>query len=84
MIRQRRAARDRPRRPAERVPSEEVMKTRKLTIDRWRREAPQLRAKSAQILAGFGPPRREKPRDRTEAEFLRSIGAPERLIGPVA
>ena len=60
------------------------MKTRKLTIDRWRRDAPQLRAKSAQILAGFGPPRREKPRDRTEAEFLRSIGAPERLIGPVA
>lgn len=60
------------------------MKTKALTIDRWRREAPQLRAESAKILAGFDPPRREKPRDRAEAEFLRRIGTPERLIGPVA
>jgi hypothetical protein len=59
------------------------MKTQTITIEQWRREAPQLRAKSAQILAGFGPAQREKPRDPTEAEFLRSIGTPERLIGPV-
>jgi len=60
------------------------MKAKTLTIDRWRREAPQLRAKSERILAGFGPPRREKPRDPAEAEFLRRIGVPERLIGPSA
>jgi hypothetical protein len=28
------------------------MKTQTITIEQWRREAPQLRAKSAQILAG--------------------------------
>lgn len=60
------------------------MKTKTLTIEQWRREAPQLRGKSAQILAGFGPSRREKPRSASEAEFLRRIGTPERLIGPVA
>jgi hypothetical protein len=60
------------------------MKTQTITIEQWRREAPQLRAKSAQILAGFGPTRREKPRNAAEAEFLRRIGTPERLIGPTA
>lgn len=60
------------------------MKTKTLTIEAWRREAPQFRAKSAEILAGFDPPRREKPRHRTEAELLRRIGTPERLVGPVA
>lgn len=58
------------------------MKTKTLTIDDWRREAPELRAKSERALAGFKPPRREKPRDPVEAEFLRRIGTPERLIGP--
>lgn len=58
------------------------MKTKTLTIDQWRREAPELRAKSEKILAGFKPSRREKPRDPVEAEFLRRIGTPERLIGP--
>jgi hypothetical protein len=57
------------------------MKTQTITIEQWRREAPQLRAKSAQI---FGPTRREKPRNAAEAEFLRRIGTPERLIGPTA
>lgn len=59
------------------------MKTKMLTIEQWHREAPQLRAKSAQILAGFEPSQREKPRSASEAEFLRRIGTPERLIGPV-
>jgi hypothetical protein len=59
------------------------MNTQTLTINEWRREAPELRAKSKRALAGFKPPRREKPRDPVEAEFLRRIGTPERLIGPV-
>jgi hypothetical protein len=58
------------------------MKIKTLTIDEWRREAPELRAKSERALAGFELPRREKPRDPVEAEFLRRIGTPERLIGP--
>lgn len=58
------------------------MKIQKMSFEQWRREAPERRARSAQILAGFGPARREKPRDPDEAEFLRRIGTPERLIGP--
>jgi hypothetical protein len=60
------------------------MRTQTISFEQWRREAPLLRAKSAQILARFGPVRREKPRTATEAEFLRRIGTPERLIGPPA
>jgi hypothetical protein len=56
--------------------------TQAISFEQWRREAPQLRAKSEQVLAGFEMPRREKPRSAAEAEFLRSIGTPERLIGP--
>jgi hypothetical protein len=58
------------------------MTTQTISFERWRREAPQLRATTAEVLARFGPARREKSRDATEAEFLRSIGTPERLIGP--
>lgn len=58
------------------------MKTQPMTFEQWRREAPIRRAKSAQVIARLGPIRRDKPRDPTEAEFLRSIGTPERLIGP--
>jgi hypothetical protein len=60
------------------------MKIKTITIEQWRREAPELRAKTEKILAGFNPPRREKPRSAFEAEFLRRIGTPERLIGPTA
>lgn len=58
------------------------MKTQPMTFEQWRRDAPARRAKSAQVIARLGPIRRDKPRDPTEAEFLRSIGTPERLIGP--
>jgi hypothetical protein len=58
------------------------MKTQKINFEEWRREAPERRAKSAQVLARLGPIRRDKPRDPVEAEFLRRIGTPERLIGP--
>jgi hypothetical protein len=60
------------------------MTTRKISFEQWRREAPQLRAKTTRVLARFRPAKREKPRNATEAEFLRTIGTPERLIGPPA
>jgi len=60
------------------------MKTPPITLEQWRREAPQQRAKSAKVVAALGPIRRDKPRDPVEARFLRSIGTPERLIGPEA
>lgn len=58
------------------------MKTQPMTFEQWRRDAPARRARSAQVVARLGPIRRDKPRDPIEAEFLRSIGTPERLIGP--
>lgn len=60
------------------------MKTQTITLEEWRRQAPQQRAKSAKVVAALGPVRRDKPRDPVEAELLRSIGTPERLIGPEA
>ncbi len=54
------------------------------TLEQWRREAPRQRAKSAKVVAALGPIRRDKPRNRAEAELLRDIGTPERLIGPEA
>jgi hypothetical protein len=53
-----------------------------MTIEQWRREAPAWRAKSEQVAARLGTYIRERPRDPVEAEFLRNIGTPERLIGP--
>jgi len=58
------------------------MRTERMTIEEWRREAPGWRVRSRQVVARLGPYRREKPRDPVEAEFLRSVGTPERLIGP--
>lgn len=60
------------------------MTTEKMTIEQWRREAPELCSKSETVLTRFKPPRREKPRSAVEAESLRRIGTPERLIGPTA
>jgi hypothetical protein len=60
------------------------MKTLTISLEQWRREAPKQRAKSAKVVAALGPIRRDKPRDPVEAQFLRSIGTPERLIGPEA
>jgi hypothetical protein len=58
------------------------MTIEKMTIEQWRQEAPELRAKSEKVLERFKPARREKPRHPAEGEFLRRIGTPERLIGP--
>jgi hypothetical protein len=38
------------------------MKTQTITFEQWRREAPQLRARSEQVLAGFDLAQREKSR----------------------
>lgn len=54
-----------------------------MTYAERRRTAPEQRAKSAALMAAFGEIRRDKPRSAVEAEFLRRIGTPERLIGPV-
>lgn len=54
-----------------------------VSYEAWRRNAPQVGAKSAVLMAAFGEIRRDKPRTATEADFLRRVGAPERLIGPV-
>jgi hypothetical protein len=59
-----------------------MMPTEKLSIEQWRREAPELRAKSEEVLERFKPAHRQKPRHPAKAEFLRRIGTPERLIGP--
>lgn len=49
------------------------------------REAPQLHAKTARVLARASDPHNARsPATPTEAEFLRSIATPERLIGPPA
>jgi hypothetical protein len=55
-----------------------------MSFEQWRREAPKQRAKSAEVIARLGPIRREKPRDAEEVRFLRSIGTPEHLVGPIA
>lgn len=60
------------------------MKTQPMTIEQWRTEAPERRAKSAAVVARLGEIRRDRPRDPVEAELLREIGTPERLIGPTA
>ena len=54
-----------------------------LTYADWLRDAPVERAKTAWLVDLFGEIRREKPRAKAEADFLRRIGTPERLIGPV-
>jgi hypothetical protein len=53
-----------------------------ISFDQWRSQQATQRAKSASLVEFFGQIRRDKPRDRVEAQFLRRIGTPERLIGP--
>ena len=59
------------------------MTSKPITYADWLRNAPSLRAKSAALTVAFGEIRRDRPRSAVEAEFLRRIGTPERLIGPV-
>jgi HEPN domain-containing protein len=52
------------------------------SFERWRQDAPKQRAKIAPLITRFGPIMRDKPRHPAEAEHLRHIGTPDRLIGP--
>lgn len=61
---------------------DEAMARPRTSLDQWRREAPALRARSSGVMAALGEIRRDKPRAAAEAELLRRIGTPERLIGP--
>jgi hypothetical protein len=58
------------------------MTTQTISFDQWRSQQATRRAKSASLVELFGQIRRDKPRDGVEAQFLRRIGTPERLIGP--
>lgn len=49
----------------------------------WRQGDAARRAAAAPLLDDLERLRRVKPRSAVEGEFLRSIGTPERLIGPV-
>ena len=53
------------------------------SYEAWK--AGRLRAKAwaDQVLRALPTTRRERPRDADEAELLRELGTPERLIGPV-
>ncbi len=59
------------------------MTERRMTFAQWRAALPAVRARSDALVRSFGEIRRDKPRDPVEAEMLRRIRTPERLIGPV-
>lgn len=61
----------------------EAMTRETISYAALQRDAPVRRARTATLTAAFGEITRDKPRDPVEAEFLRRIGTPERLIGPV-
>ncbi len=49
---------------------------------RWRESDAERRAALQPLLVRLDDVRRTRPRAEVEAEFLRRIGTPERLIGP--
>ena len=57
------------------------------SYETWKAERARNAAWVAQVERALeptlGPYRRERPRDPEEAQLLRKIGTPERLIGPV-
>jgi hypothetical protein len=60
------------------------MSRRELTFESWESRRGRTADRCAQIDAALPPFQRERLRSREEAEFLRSIGTPENLIGRVA
>ena len=57
------------------------MRTKRMTD--WLAEHDEARARIERLTSRLPRPyRRERPRDRDEAQFLRERGTPERLIGP--
>jgi hypothetical protein len=57
------------------------MMIEKMTIEQWRREAPELRAKSERVLERFKPARRQKPRHPAERSFCAVSERPSVLSG---
>jgi len=60
------------------------MSSRDLSYAAWRLRRSQNKIRRARLEKGLPPFRRDRPRRPGEAAFLRSIGTPEQLIGPVA
>jgi hypothetical protein len=60
------------------------MASRDLTYDAWQARRSENRRRRRLIEAGLPAFRRERLRRADEAAFLRRIGTPEDLIGPVA
>lgn len=54
-----------------------------INYEEWRKSDSARRAAIEPILKEYEKVRRMRPRTKVEADFLRRIGTPERLIGPV-
>ena len=59
------------------------MTDRDLSYAAWRERRARRRARVARLDAGLPPFRRLRLRSPDEAAFLRRIGTPESLVGPV-
>jgi hypothetical protein len=59
------------------------MSERDLSYSAWQVRRGRGAARRALLDAGLPPFRRDRLRSATEARFLRQVGTPERLIGPV-
>lgn len=59
-----------------------LMIKRENTFAAWQAEKERNEAWCALVDAALPPFERRQPRDPAEADFLRSIGTPEALIGP--
>jgi len=59
------------------------MSERDLSYAAWQARRGRSAARRARLNAGLPPFRRERPRAPAEARFLRELGTPEQLIGPV-
>jgi hypothetical protein len=60
-----------------------AMTDRDLSYAAWRERRARRRARVARLDAGLPPFRRLRLRSPEEAAFLRRLGTPESLIGPV-
>ena len=59
------------------------MNDRDLSVESQMARRKRSGARRARLAADFAPYRRERLRSESEARFLRRIGTPEDLIGPI-
>lgn len=59
------------------------MSERDLSYSTWQARRGRSATRRARLNAGLAPFRRERLRGAAEARFLRQLGTPEPLIGPV-